>query len=208
MTCGRGEPLWFHHFSSFLVQFSFTCLSVSSSSNRTHFIRSGQVYMCTHHSLHCQWALLSAFACLCVVEYILCIVDNESKYKPGWRRYVVCLLTNNGWIGHHVFSRHFIQAENRLLFCSFCCGNADAAALITSDSDNKNRLPEKTFWRPLLASAQKGRGMSQMEEQIDCFPPYFFANALGCRRLIVDVGIRVTVIDESCLISAFIAGTF
>lgn len=32
-----------------------------------------------------------------------------------------------------------------LLLHSFCCVNADPAALIASDSDNKNRLPEKTF---------------------------------------------------------------
>lgn len=32
-----------------------------------------------------------------------------------------------------------------LLLRSFCCVNVDPVALIASDSDNKSRLPEKTF---------------------------------------------------------------
>lgn len=165
MTCGRAESLSSSP-TSFLS--SHSTLSVSSSSNRTNaayfpsdrmslFIRSHLQskkppelpHKWSHRRV--DWCMLLRawkYMCLCIV-YILCILDYKSKYLceiVGGVSYwqittgsaIMCLLDT-------LSNRQKIGLNICLLLRSFWCVNIDPAALIASDSDNKNRLSEKTF---------------------------------------------------------------
>lgn len=88
---------------------------------------------------------------LCIVMYILCILDYKSKYLCQMIGSILCVYSQITvepavmCLLDILSNRQKIGLNICLLLCSFCCMNADPAALIGSDSDNKNRLPEKTF---------------------------------------------------------------
>lgn len=97
----------------------------------------------------CYCVLESICVCVLCIVYILCILDYKSKYLceiVGGVSYwqittgsaIMCLLDT-------LSNRQKIGLNICLLLRSFWCMNIDPAALIASDSDNKNRLSEKTF---------------------------------------------------------------
>lgn len=187
MTCSReslsSSPTFFLS--------SHSSLSVSSFSNRTNPAYFPSYHMCLFVRSHLQsesllqvqkstgWLITMCVSarkcwCLCVVVHSLSILNDVSNCICYIIGTILCILpTNICWMGRHVFIRHFIQqAENwpeYLPFLrSFCCVNVDPAALIASDSDNKNWLPVKTFWRPPPEFAQKSE-KNEPNQTRNCF---------------------------------------
>lgn len=136
MTCGRREPLRFHHFSPPTTT-SYSSLSVSSSLNTFSIFsillsvsvcqvapsilkdsraptqihsQGSQTDVCV-----CAWFCACAFICLCFTGCILHILHLKSKYLDQIAGGILCVYWQmaNSWIRCHVFIRHFIQqAEN------------------------------------------------------------------------------------------------
>lgn len=183
MTCRRGESLVAPSVRSFPflpicdLLFQQDTLSIFSILPSTLFVsshlRSKEPPELPHKSTHrlADWCIC---VCMCIVAYILCILDYKSKYLCQIAGGILCVYwqitvgSAATCLLDTLSKRQKIGLNICLLLCCFCCLNADPAALIASDSDNKNRLPEKTFWRPPPASAQKSQ-KNEPNQTSTCF---------------------------------------